>query len=173
LKKFFKKTDMSNKVITLHYNLFKDNEAGEAIESSNGKNPLTFLSGVGQMIPDFENNVVNLKVGESFSFGIAALDAYGERTDEAIIDLDQEMFKKDGVLMEEIAVGNMIPLQDQEGRMVPALVLAINEETVTMDVNHPLAGQDLHFTGEIVEIREATDEEISHGHVHGPGGHQH
>lgn len=173
MKKFLKKTDMSNKVITLHYNLFKDSENGEAIESSNGKNPLTFLSGVGQMIPDFENNVVNLKVGESFSFGIAALDAYGERTDEAIVELDIEMFKKDGELMEEIAIGSMIPLQDQEGRMVPAKVLEINENSILMDVNHPLAGQDLHFTGEIVEVRDATSEEISHGHVHGPGGHQH
>lgn len=164
---------MQYKVITLHYNLFKDNETGEAIESSTGKQPLTFLSGVGQMIPDFENNVVGLNAGDTFSFGIAAIDAYGERTDEAIIDLDQEMFKKDGELMEEVALGNIIPLQDQEGRMVPATVLAINETTVTVDVNHPLAGQDLHFTGEVLEVREATGEEISHGHVHGPGGHQH
>jgi FKBP-type peptidyl-prolyl cis-trans isomerase SlyD len=131
------------------------------------------MSGVGQMIPDFENNVVGLNAGDTFSFGIAAIDAYGERTDEAIIDLDQEMFKKDGELMEEVALGNVIPLQDQEGRMVPATILAINETTVTVDVNHPLAGQDLHFTGEVLEVREATGEEISHGHVHGPGGHQH
>jgi FKBP-type peptidyl-prolyl cis-trans isomerase SlyD len=131
------------------------------------------MSGVGQMIPDFENNVVGLNAGDTFSFGIAAIDAYGERTDEAIIDLDQEMFKKEGELMEEVALGNVIPLQDQEGRMVPATVLAINETTVTVDVNHPLAGQDLHFTGEVLEVREATGEEISHGHVHGPGGHQH
>jgi FKBP-type peptidyl-prolyl cis-trans isomerase SlyD len=164
---------MQYKVITLHYNLFKDNEAGESIESSAGKQPLTFMSGVGQMIPDFENNVVGLNAGDTFSFGIAAIDAYGERTDEAIIDLDQEMFKKDGELMEEVALGNVIPLQDQEGRMVPATILAINETTVTVDVNHPLAGQDLHFTGEVLVVREATGEEISHGHVHGPGGHQH
>ncbi len=164
---------MQNKVITLHYNLFKDTANGEAIESSAGKEPLTFLSGMGHMIPHFEQNVIDLNVGDTFSFGVPAAHAYGVRSEEAVIDLNKEMFMKDGKLMDEVKIDAVLPLQDQDGRMHPAKVLSVNESTVRVDVNHPLADQDLHFTGEILEVREATADEISHGHVHGPGGHQH
>ena len=125
------------------------------------------------MIPDFEAGVVNLEVGDTFSFSIEAAKAYGKRSEDAIIELDKEMFLDEGKLAEGIEEGKIVPLQDQNGRVVPAKVVKINEETLTMDVNHPLADQDLHFTGNVIEIREATAEEISHGHVHGPGGHQH
>lgn len=165
--------DIKNKVISVNYNLFKDTAEGEMIESTEGKAPLTFLSGMGQMIPDFENNVVNLNVGDTFSFGIKAENAYGSKTDEAIMDLPQDIFMQDGKLVDEVQPGNMLPLQDQNGGVVPAIVVKINETTVTMDLNHPLADQDLHFTGNVVEVREATADEISHGHVHGEGGVQH
>ncbi|MCB9364828.1 MAG: peptidylprolyl isomerase [Flavobacteriales bacterium] len=165
--------DIKNKVISVNYNLFKDTAEGEMIESTEGKAPLTFLSGMGQMIPDFENNVVNLNVGDTFSFGIKAENAYGSKTDEAIMDLPQDIFMQDGKLVDEVKPGNMLPLQDQNGGVVPAIVVKINETTVTMDLNHPLADQDLHFTGNVVEVREATADEISHGHVHGEGGVQH
>jgi FKBP-type peptidyl-prolyl cis-trans isomerase SlyD len=165
--------DIKNKVISVNYNLFKDTEKGEMIESTEGKEPLVFLSGLGQMIPDFENNVVNLNVGDTFSFGIKAENAYGSKSDEAIMDLPQDIFMQDGKLVDEVQPGNMLPLQDQNGGVVPAVVVKINETTVTMDLNHPLADQDLHFTGNVVDIREATEEELSHGHVHGAGGVQH
>lgn len=165
--------DIKNKVISVNYNLFKDTAEGEMIESTEGKAPLTFLSGMGQMIPDFENNVANLNVGDTFSFGIKAENAYGSKTDEAIMDLPQDIFMQDGKLVDEVQPGNMLPLQDQNGGVVPAIVVKINETTVTMDLNHPLADQDLHFTGNVVEVREATADEISHGHVHGEGGVQH
>lgn len=164
---------MSNKVISVNYNLYKDSVEGEMIESTEGKDPLVFLSGVGQMIPDFEAGVVNLEVGDTFSFSIEAAKAYGKRSEDAIIELDKKMFLDEGKLAEGIEEGKIVPLQDQNGRVVPAKVVKINEKTLTMDVNHPLADQDLHFTGNVIEIREATAEEISHGHVHGPGGHQH
>lgn len=163
----------TNKVISVHYNLHKDTAEGELIESTEGKDPLVFLSGVGQMIPDFEGNVVALNTGDTFSFGIKAENAYGIKTDDAIINLDKNMFLEDGKLIEGVTEGNIVPLQDQNGQVVPATVVKINDDTITMDVNHPLAGQDLHFTGSIVDVREATADEISHGHVHGPGGHQH
>ncbi|MCB0402690.1 MAG: FKBP-type peptidyl-prolyl cis-trans isomerase [Flavobacteriales bacterium] len=164
---------MSNKVISLSYTLTKDTAEGELIESTEGKDPLVFLSGVGQMIPDFEANVVDLGVGEAFSFGIKAAAAYGERSDDAIIELEKDMFMDGDKLADGIEEDKIVPLQDQHGRVVPAKVVKINEATVTMDVNHPLAGQDLHFTGTIIEVRPATEDEISHGHVHGPGGHHH
>ncbi|NCP46209.1 MAG: peptidylprolyl isomerase [Flavobacteriales bacterium CG18_big_fil_WC_8_21_14_2_50_32_9] len=159
-------SDVKNKVIAVSYNLHKNTAEGELIESTEGKEPLRFLSGLGQMIPDFENNVVNLNQGDTFSFGIKAENAYGSRTEEAIIELPQDIFKKEGKLVEEVQVNNVLPLQDQNGNVVPAKVVSINTETITVDVNHPLADQDLHFTGTVVEVREATKEEVDHGHVH-------
>lgn len=164
---------MSNKVISVHYNLHKDTAEGEMIESTQGKEPLVFLSGAGQMIPDFEANVVNLNPGDSFSFGITSDKAYGTRSDDAIIELQKDMFMEDDKLVDGVVKDNILPLQDQNGRVVPAKVVEIKEETVTMDVNHPLADQDLHFIGNVVEVRDATKEELEHGHVHGPGGHEH
>ena len=165
--------DIKHKVISVSYSLFKDTANGEMIETTEGKDPLTFLSGVEQMIPDFESNVVSLNVGDDFSFGIKSEKAYGSRTDEAVMDLPQDIFMQDGKIADEIQPGKMIPLQDQNGNVIPAIVVKINKETITIDLNHPLADQDLHFTGKVVEIREATADEISHGHVHGPGGHHH
>ncbi|MDG1476507.1 MAG: FKBP-type peptidyl-prolyl cis-trans isomerase [Vicingaceae bacterium] len=166
-------SEAKNKVITVHYNLYKDTAEGEMIESTEGKEPLMFLTGLGQMIPDFENKVKDLNVGDKFSFGIKSENAYGKRTDEAIIELPQDMFMKEGKLVEEVAVGNVLPLEDQNGHVHPAKIVSINEETITADVNHPLADQNLHFTGSVTEAREATAEELDHGHVHGPGGHEH
>lgn len=162
-----------HKVISLNYTLTKDDTNGELIETSEGKTPLVFLTGFGQMIPDFENNVAALNNGDSFAFGIKAADAYGERTEEAIIPLNLEMFKKDGVVMEGLVLGATIPLQDPDGRVIPGKVIDMADETVTMDMNHPLANQDLFFKGSIVSVREGTANEIDHGHVHGEGGHQH
>jgi len=166
-------SEVQHKVISVDYKLTKDNEGGDLIETSEGKEPLVFLSGVGHMIPTFEENVAALTAGESFSFGIKAADAYGVRNEEAIVNLASEMFMKEGKLMEEVKIGATLPLQDQEGRVHPAKVMSMSDDTITMDVNHPLADQDLHFTGKVVEVREATEDEISHGHVHGPGGHNH
>ncbi|MBL4669646.1 MAG: FKBP-type peptidyl-prolyl cis-trans isomerase [Flavobacteriales bacterium] len=166
-------SETKKNVVTVNYNLHKDTAAGEMIESTEGKEPLMFLTGLGQMIPDFENKVKDLNVGDTFSFGIKSENAYGKRTDEAIIELPQDMFMKEGKLVEEVAVGNVLPLEDQNGQVHPAKIVSINKETITADVNHPLADQDLHFTGNIVEVREATKEEVEHGHVHGPGGHEH
>lgn len=163
----------NHKVISVNYTLFIDNEKGELVESTVGREPLVFLSGVGAMIPDFEKNVVSLNVGEEFAFGIKAIDAYGERSDDAIVNLEKEMFVVDGKLAEEIVVDNIIQLQDQNGQVHLANILEIGDSTIKFDVNHPLAGEDLFFKGEVLEIRKATDEEVAHGHVHGPGGHHH
>lgn len=166
-------SEVKNKVISINYNLHKDTADGEMIESTEGKQPLVFLSGLGQMIPEFEANVAELNSGDTFSFGIKSENAYGKRTDEAIIELPQDMFMKEGKLVEEVVIGNVLPLQDQNGQVHPAKIVSVNEKTITADVNHPLADQDLHFTGNVVEVRDATKEELDHGHVHGPGGHEH
>ena len=166
-------SEAKNKVISVNYNLHKDTAEGEMIETTEGKEPLVFLSGLGQMIPDFERNVANLNTGDAFSFGITSDKAYGKRTEEAVIELPHDMFMKEGKLVEEVVIGNVLPLQDQNGQVHPAKIVSVNDSTITADVNHPLADQNLHFIGNVVEIREATKEELEHGHVHGPGGHEH
>jgi len=124
--------ETKHKAISVDYNLHKDTAEGEMIETTVGKTPLTFLTGMGQMIPDFENNIVNLNVGDTFSFGIKAENAYGSKTDDAIIELPQDMFKQDGKLIDELFVGNMLPLQDQNGHVVPATVVKITSDGVTI-----------------------------------------
>ena len=166
-------SEVMNKAIAVEYNLYRDTATGELIESTEGKEPLAFLSGLGQMIPEFEANVADLKEGDTFSFGIKSENAYGTRKEEAVIELAQDMFMNEGKLIPEVVVGNVLPLQDQNGNVIPGKIMAINEETITVDVNHLLADQDLHFTGKIVEMRDATTEEVEHGHVHGAHGHQH
>lgn len=166
-------SDITNKVIAVDYKLTKDNEGGDLIETTEGNQPMAFITGVGMMIPDFENNVAEKAVGESFSISIPSDKAYGNRQEEAIMDLPKDTFMHEGALIPDLQVGNTIGLQDDQGNPFPAVVLEIADETVKMDLNHPLAGQDLHFTGSVVESRTATQEELDHGHVHGPNGHQH
>lgn len=166
-------SEIKHKAIAVEYNLYRDTAEGEMIESTEGKAPLAFLSGLGQMIPEFEANVADLNEGDTFSFGIKSENAYGTRTEEAVIELAQDMFMNEGKMIPEVVIGNVLPLQDQNGNVIPGKVMAINEKTVTVDVNHLLADQDLHFTGKVVEMREATTEEVEHGHVHGAHGHQH
>lgn len=158
-----------HKVISLEYKLNRDNAKGEMIESTEGNQPLAFLSGLNQMIPEFEAQVLELNAGDSFSFRIKSENAYGTKTDDAIIELPHDMFMKEDKLVEEVIVDNMITLEDQNGQIVPAKVVSINENTITVDVNHPLAGQDLHFSGKIVKVREATLEELKQGHVQSLG----
>jgi FKBP-type peptidyl-prolyl cis-trans isomerase SlyD len=166
-------TNTSNNVISVEYTLYRDTIEGEMIESTKGREPLTFLSGVGQMIPDFEDNVVGLKVGETFSFGINAENAYGERDENAIIDLAKDMFMDNGALAPDIIEGRVINLQDQNGHVHPGKIITIGDAEITIDMNHPLAGQNLFFTGSVISVRPATPDELDHGHVHGEGGVHH
>jgi len=167
-------SEITNKVVSLEYKLFKDSANGDMIESTEGQEPLVFLTGMGQMIPEFEAEVENLSKGDTFSFGIKADNAYGQRVDAAIIDLPHDMFKgEDGNLVKEIVVGNVLPLQNNEGQVHPGTILEVGESTVKFDMNHLLAGQDIYFTGTVLDSRTATAEEIEHKHVHGEGGHQH
>ena len=166
-------SEVKHKAIAISYNLYRDTATGELIESTEGKAPLSFLSGLGQMIPEFEANITNLKEGDTFSFGIKSENAYGSHKAEAVIELAQDMFMKDGKMVEEVAVGNVLPLEDQNGSVIPGKIISINAETITVDVNHLLADQNLYFTGKVLEMRAATEEEVEHKHAHGAHGHQH
>jgi FKBP-type peptidyl-prolyl cis-trans isomerase SlyD len=163
-----------NKVVALTYTLKYDNASGETIEVADERDPLVFLFGTGGMLPKFEENLDAMSAGDNFEFILEKNDAYGDFTEEAIVELSKDIFRIEGEIDEEmLKVGSFIPMQDQDGHPLQGKVLSVNDTDVKMDFNHPMAGKNLHFTGVIVEVRDASDEELSHGHVHGHGGHQH
>jgi len=157
-------------VVSLTYDLYVDQNGAETlVESATQEQPLTFLFGAGQMLPKFEENLSNLSTGEGYDFKLSAEDAYGQYDEEAVATLPMEMFN--GQEMPEI--GSILPLQDNQGNRFQGQVVSIAEDGVIVDLNHPMAGQELHFKGNIVNVRPATPEELSHGHAHGPDGHHH
>lgn len=147
---------------------------GQLVEETGTDNPLTFLAGVGMMIPGYENQLMGKKEGDAYDITVNPEEGYGEVDPKAIVDLNKDIFKVEGEIREDLLQeGKTVPMQDQNGNPLEGTIKSISDETVTMDFNHRLAGKTLHFTGEILNVRKATDEEISHGHVHGPGGHHH
>jgi len=163
-----------NTVVSLSYILKRDDAKGEIIEETRAGDPLVFLFGNGQMLPKFEEHLSTLKTGDDFEFTLASDDAYGELDQDAIIDLDKSIFEVDGKIdTEMIAIGNVIPMRDDQGHMLQGTVVSVGDDLVRMDFNHPMAGNVLHFKGNVIEVREASAEELSHGHVHGAGGHHH
>ena len=158
-----------DKVVSVHYRL---EVGGEKIDES-GEQPLVYLHGHGMMIPGFEKNLESLKKGDKYDFTLEPKDGYGEYNEQAVANLDKSIFLIDGSMSPEIFVGAQVRMRNEEGHPLVGVVQAIEDEHVTMDFNHMLAGKSLHFTGHIDDLRDATSEEISHGHVHGPGGHHH
>jgi FKBP-type peptidyl-prolyl cis-trans isomerase SlyD len=156
-------------VVGVNYVLEVD---GQQLDAS-GDKPLMYLHGHGMMIPGFEGQLEGLSEGESFDFQVEPKEGYGELNAEAVVDLDKQIFLVDGSMSTEVFEGAQLQLTNQDGQPMVGIVQAIGEDTVTMDFNHQLAGKELHFTGSIASLREATSEEVSHGHVHGPGGHNH
>lgn len=156
-------------VVGVHYELDVE---GQKLDAS-GDTPLTYLHGHGMMIPGFESRLEGLVSGDKYDFTVPAKEGYGEFNENAIAELEKSIFLIDGSMSTEVFEGAQLQLTNQDGQPMVGVVKAIGEDKVTMDFNHQLAGKDLHFTGSIAEIREATKEEVEHGHVHGPGGHQH
>jgi FKBP-type peptidyl-prolyl cis-trans isomerase SlyD len=162
------------KVVSLTYKL-TNHKTGELIEETTSENPMLFLYGVGSIVPEFESNIKGKKVGDSFSFGITSDAAYGERNDDQIAMIPLDVFNTETgeFNSEAIFAGAMVPMSDNEGNQLTGTVIEVAEAGVKMDFNHPLAGIDLFFEGEVLEVREASAEELEHGHAHGPHGHQH
>jgi FKBP-type peptidyl-prolyl cis-trans isomerase SlyD len=154
---------MPQRVISFHYTL--TDSAGKKLDSSDGSEPLTFLEGVQQIIPGLERELTGLKVGDKKRVTVAANDAYGAKDAKKIVEisLDQMPTKK-------IKVGDQFRAgEDHHAPVVTAT--KVTDSHVTLDANHPLAGIDLTFAIEITAVRDATAEELAHGHAHGPGGH--
>jgi len=163
-----------NTVVSVTYKL-SNHQTGEKIEETTIENPMVFLFGVGGMIPQFEENLFEKNIGDTFDFAINAANAYGMRDENqvAMIPLDVFYDEKGDFDESYFQVGAMIPMSDSEGNHLRGKILEVTPELIKMDFNHPLAGMDLHFLGSITDIREATFDELAHGHVHGPGGHHH
>lgn len=151
-----------NKMVSLTYDLHYDNAEGELIEQVTIEKPLSFVFGAGLMLPKFEASLENLEAGNPFQISLQDVDAYGELDENAIVDLPKHIFFIDGEFDDEIVqIGNTVPMMSTSGQRLNGLVLEITDDTVKMDFNHPLAGEDLFFKGEIVEVREATDDELA------------
>lgn len=163
-----------NTVVSLHYKL-KNHITGEQIEETSAEHPMQFLYGIERIIPQFEEGIFGKAAGEKFDFVITSDNAYGAPATEHIVQIPVHVFHdKTGKMDEEaIFVGAVLPMSDNEGNHMRGTVLEITPEAVKMDFNHPLAGVDLQFEGEIIAVRAATQDEISHGHSHGEHGHHH
>lgn len=154
------------KVVSLNYTV-KDTE-GQIVDSSEDAQPLVYLHGQKNIIPGLEAALVGKATGDEFAVTVEPEDGYGEHNEELMQVVPREAFK--GV--EKIEKGMVFTAQTQNGP-VQLVVANIEGDDITVDPNHPLAGKTLNFTGSVVEVREATEEELAHGHVHGEGGHQH
>ena len=155
-------TIAKDKMVSVTYELKLDGKDGDVFEKAGIESPLVFLYGSGMMLPAFERALLNKKASDTFEISIAAVDAYGEVNEEAIVDLPKNIFMVDGKIDEElIAPGNSVPMMSTSGQRMEGLVVSVDENIVQMDFNHPLAGEDLHFTGEVLEVRDATPEELS------------
>lgn len=156
-----------NKVVELSYILHFDDFKGEIIEQVNSDNPFTFIYESGFMLDAFETNIKGLKKGDAFKFKIACNDAYGEVNEKNIVDLPKNVFEVDGKFNEElIFVGAQVPMKDEQGNEFDGFIADITKNIVKVDFNHPMAGEDLYFEGKVLNVREATKEELNHKHVH-------
>lgn len=189
----------ANKSVSAEYELFVDGENEgelELMEKATVQQPLSFIYGVGMMLPKFEEHLFGLATGDKFEFTLNVEDAYGEYEDGNVIDLERSIFEIEGKLDDKVIfAGNVVPLMDSEGNRLNAQVVEVTGTHVKVDLNHPLAGENLHFKGSILEVHEATEEEMNavfggggcgcgsggcgsddcgcgddHGHKHGKGG---
>ncbi len=153
----------TNKVVKMHYSVMDSEET--LIDSSYDHKPLEFIHGNGFLVPGLEKALDDKVVGDKFIADVAAVDGYGEREDGFVQTIPQEMFAG----IEDLDVGMQLRAQTDEGEQT-VIVIGMEDDMITVDGNHPLAGIDLKFEVEIIEIRDATEEELAHGHVHAEGG---
>jgi FKBP-type peptidyl-prolyl cis-trans isomerase SlyD len=152
-------------VVTIDYTLTDDH--GEVLDSSKGEEPLTYIHGSGSIIPGLESALAGKSAGDSLQVKIPPVEGYGERDEDLVQAVPRNRFPNG-----EIEVGMRFHAQGTDGSRV-VTVVAVDDSNVTVDANHPLAGMTLAFEVKVLEVRDATAEELEHGHVHGEGEHQH
>jgi FKBP-type peptidyl-prolyl cis-trans isomerase SlyD len=155
-----------NKVVSIDYKLTGGD--GQPIDSSEGREPLAYLHGNGNIVVGLEEALEGKATGDAVNVSVAPEKGYGVRDETKLIEVPRDKLKGAG----EIQPGMQFQAQTPEGAQI-FTVSKVAETSVTLDGNHPLAGATLNFAVTVREVREATEEEVSHGHVHGPGGHEH
>ena len=158
---------IANKVVTFNYTL-KDTE-GNLLDSTKNDGPFSFITGSMQVLPRLEEALSSMIIGSKKSIKLTATDAYGEYDEGAIQKVKRNLFPEEA----ELEIGKTYFGHSPEGQHIQFVITEIENEDITVNFNHPLAGKDLEFDVHLLDVRDATPEEISHGHVHGPGGHHH
>lgn len=157
----------ANKAVSIDYTL--SNDAGDVLDSSNGGAPLVYLHGAGNIIPGLEKALEGKQQGDEVKVSVEPAEAYGEFNSELVAVLGRHMFEGVDTLEE----GMQFHASGPDGSMQIVTIKAVEGDEVTVDGNHPLAGQRLNFEVKVVDIRDANEEEIAHGHIHGEGGVEH
>jgi len=153
-------TVKKDKVVEMHYTI--KNDAGEVIDTSKGQDPMPFLQGHANIVPGLEKAIEGMKKGDSCDVSVEAKEAYGEYHDEGVQKIPMAAMQD----IPDLKVGMELQSQDEQGNQFIVMVREITDDTVTVDANHPLAGETLHFNVSIEGVRDATKEELEHGHVH-------
>ncbi|HMN18491.1 MAG: peptidylprolyl isomerase [Ignavibacteriales bacterium] len=156
-----------NKVVTLNFTLTDD--TGNVLDSTNQGGPFSYITGRGMVLPKLEEAVSIMMIGTKKQLRLDAADAYGNYNEQIVQVVGKENFPKDFVL----EVGMEYMASNPEGVQMPFTIIEVNDDEITIDFNHPFAGINLNFDLELLDVRDATAEELAHGHVHGPGGHHH
>lgn len=156
-----------HKVVLIDYTL--TDESGAVLDSSQGAEPLAYIHGIGNIIPGLEEALEGKSAGDALQVSVPPAQAYGERDDALTQAVPRDRFEG----ADELQVGMQFHTMSEAGAQQVVTVVGVEEDSVTVDANHPLAGVTLNFDVNVVEVREATEEELAHGHVHGPDGHHH
>jgi FKBP-type peptidyl-prolyl cis-trans isomerase SlyD len=156
-----------DKVVLIHYTL--TDEAGKVLDSSSGADPLAYLHGQGNIIPGLEKALEGKQAGDKLNVRVEPAEGYGVRDDSLVQQVPRRAFGS----VSKVEPGMQFHAQSAQGQMRVVTVPHVKGDMVTVDANHPLAGEVLVFDVEVAEVRDATGEELEHGHVHGPGGHHH
>lgn len=151
-----------NTAVSMEYTLTVD---GEVLDSSKENGAIEFLQGYGNIIPGLESELDGMAVGDSKDVVVTAKDGYGESDPDDIKDVSRDEFPEEIPLK----VGVDLEMKDEDGHIVHGTILEVGKESIKMDFNHPLAGKELHFSVKVVSVREPTEEELAHGHIHSHG----
>ncbi len=148
-----------NQFVSLAYELTVD---GKVVDSASAETPLDFVFGMGMLLPAFEAQIDGKAAGDTFAFTLTPAEGYGEVNAEAVVELPKEIFMVDGKVADELlVVGQTLPMGDSQGNRMMGMIKEVGENSVTMDFNHPMAGQTLNFTGSVVAVRETTEEDTA------------
>lgn len=164
-------------VVSTSYTLYTSapGDEFELVEEVGEDEAMFYLAGHSGLPPKFEENLDGLSAGDTYSFEISPEEGFGEYFEDNVAEFGLEMFKIDDGNVPEgfLEPGNPIPFTNDDGAKIQGRVVEVQDEVVIIDFNHPLAGKTLKFDGKVISVREASAEEMDHGHVHGPGGHHH